>query len=126
MRSAAIGLIILPLILVYLFIIVRLSLLYPALALGSPLTLPAAWKDSRGHFWYIMGVGFVTYLPLLVIWIVAMQVGGKALLLASLQGSLAVTIVLAFGNTLFLTLSSALMSWIYRRYANALLDHVAY
>lgn len=126
MRSATIGLIILPLLAVYLFVLIRLSLLYPAIALGSRLALRAAWQDSRGHFWYITGVGVVTYLPLLLVWIVAMQVGGRTLLMASLEGSLAITIVMALGNTLFLVLSASVVSWVYRRYANALLDHVAY
>ncbi len=126
MRSAAVGLIILPVMLVYLFVIIRLSLLYPAIALGSRIALRAAWQDSRGHFWYIFGVGMITYLPLLLVWIVAMEVGGKTLLVASIEGSLAITIAMAFGNTVFLVLSASVMSWVYRRHANALLDHVAY
>ena len=126
MRSAAIALITLPAILVYLFVIVRLSLLYPAVSLGSRLTLPAAWKDSRGHFWNITGVGFVAYLPLLAVWTTALVVGGKTFLLATMQGSLVITIAMAFVNTVFLVLSASVMSWIYRRFANRLLEHVAY
>jgi hypothetical protein len=126
LRSAAVALITLPVILVYLFMIVRLSLLYPAVSLGSRLKLPAAWKDSRGHFWNITGVGFVTYLPLLLIWTIALVAGGKTFLLASLQGSLVITIAMAFVNTVFLVLSASVMAWLYRRFANALLEQVAY
>jgi hypothetical protein len=126
MRTAQIGLVILPLIFIFLFIAVRLSLLYPAIALGSRLALRAAWRDSRGHFWYIFGVGLITYLPLMVVWIVVMEVGGRELLLASIEGTLPVTLAMALANTLFLALTAAFMALVYRRYANALMDHVAY
>ena len=125
-QSAKLALIVIPVLLAYLFVIVRLSLIYPAVALGSRLTLPAAWKDSRGHFWNITGVGFVAYLPLLAVWTTALVVGGKTFLLATMQGSLVITIAMAFVNTVFLVLSASVMSWIYRRFANRLLEHVAY
>jgi uncharacterized membrane protein (DUF485 family) len=71
-------------------------------------------------------VGFVTYLPLLLIWTIALVAGGKTFLLASLQGSLVITIAMAFVNTVFLVLSASVMAWLYRRFANALLEQVAY
>ena len=124
-QSAKLALIGVPVLLAYLFIIVRLSLIYPAVALGSRLTLRAAWKDSRGHFWNIASMGLIAYLPLFIIWIAALLVGGKALLTALLEGSVVANVVQAFVSTVFLVLSGAVMSWVYRRYANGLLEHVA-
>jgi hypothetical protein len=124
-QSAKLALIVIPVLLAYLFVIVRLSLIYPAVALGSRLTLHTAWQDSRGHFWTIAGMGFIAYLPLLVIWIAALLVGGRTLLAALLQGSVVANVVQAFVSTIFLVLSAAVMAWVYRRYANGLLEHVA-
>jgi hypothetical protein len=108
--------------LAYMFVIIRLSLIYPAVSLGSRLTLRAAWKDSRGHFWSIVGVGFVAYLPLLLIWIVVLVVVGPKLLMDSLQGSTAFAIGFAFVNAVFMVLAASVLSWLYRRYANELLE----
>ncbi|MGF6725501.1 lysylphosphatidylglycerol synthetase-like protein (DUF2156 family) [Paraburkholderia sp. GAS41] len=124
-QSEKLALIVVPVLLVYLFILVRLSLIYPAVALGSRLTLHTAWQDSRGHFWTIAGMGFIAYLPLLVIWIAALLVGGRTLLAALLQGSVVANVVQAFVSTIFLVLSAAVMAWVYRRYANGLLENAA-
>ena len=112
--------------LAYLFVIVRLSLIYPAVSLGSRLTLPTAWKDSRGHFWNIAGMGFVAYLPLLLIWIIALLAGGKTLLLASFCRALSWLMSRRRSSARCSSyFPAAVMSWLYRRYANGLLEHVA-
>ncbi|MEW6339935.1 MAG: hypothetical protein AB1704_04485 [Pseudomonadota bacterium] len=108
----------------YMFVIIRLSLLYPALSLGSRLTLSAAWKDSRGHFWSMVGIGVVAYLPLMIVWIAALEVFGRRALIAGTHGSPAFAIGLAFVNALFMVLAASVLSWLYRRYANELLRHV--
>jgi hypothetical protein len=126
-RSGGIALVAMLVFLAYLFAMVRLSLLYPAISLGSRLTLRAAWKDSRGHFWNILGVVSVAYLPLMIIWIIALVVLGPKMLMTSLQGASTVfAIGLAFVNAVFIVLAASAMSWLYRRYANELLEHVPY
>lgn len=124
-RTGGVVLIAMLLLLAYLFVIIRLSLLYPALSLGSRLTLGAAWKDSRGHFWSMVGIGSVAYLPLMIVWIVVIEVFGGSMLTAGTQGSTAFAIGLAFVNALFMVLAASVLSWLYRRYANELLEHVA-
>ncbi|SIO33316.1 hypothetical protein [Paraburkholderia phenazinium] len=126
-RSGGIVLVGAVVMLAYMFAMVRLSLLYPAVSLGGALTLRAAWKDSRGHFWSIFGVVFVSYLPLLIVWIILLEVLGPRMLLTSLQGASTVfAIGLAFVNTGFIVLAASALSWLYRRYANELLEHAAY
>jgi hypothetical protein len=111
-------------ILAYMFVMIRLSLLYPALSLGSRLTLRAAWTDSRGHFWSMVGIWMAAYVPLLIVWIVVLEVFGRRMLIAGTQGSTAFAIGLAFVNALFMVLAASVLSWLYRRYANQLLEHV--
>jgi hypothetical protein len=113
-----------PLLLVYLFVVVRLSLLYPSIALGSKLTLRAAWHDSRGHVLSMLGVGVVTYLPLFVIALVLFFVAGpKSMLAQQHPGSAVAAILQAVLSALFAVLAAASLSWLYRRYARELLPH---
>jgi hypothetical protein len=112
--------------LAYLYAICRLCLIYPAVSLGSPLTLRAAWKDSRGHFWSILGVGFVAHLPLTLIWTITFAALGPRLLVSGGQGSIAFALGFGFINTVFIGLAASVLSWLYRRYANELLDYSAY
>jgi hypothetical protein len=114
----------LPLLLIYLFITMRLILLYPAIALGSRLALRAAWKDSRGHVWSMIAVGFVTYLPLFVLSAVFLFFAGPHML-APHQSQIAVVIAIvqAIFNAIFIVFAAASLSWLYRRYASELLSH---
>lgn len=118
--------VLLPLLVVWMFAMVRLSLLFPAIALGSPLTLRAPWRDSRGHFWSMVGVWFVAYIPLMVLWIIALVVLGPKTFETTMQGFTAFGIGFAVVNTVFLVLAATSLSWLYRRYANALLEQVAH
>ena len=113
-----------PLLVIYVFVLIRLSLLYPAIALGSRLTLRAAWQDSRGHVWSILGVGFVTYLPLFVVTgVFFFAVGAKLLDAHQTQGVAVIAIGQALLNTVFIVFAAASLSWLYRRYARELLKH---
>ncbi|CAE6836453.1 hypothetical protein R69927_06414 [Paraburkholderia domus] len=113
-----------PLLLVYVFVLIRLSLLYPSIALGSRLTLRAAWQDSRGHVWSIIGVGFVTYLPLFIVTALFFIAAGPKILHAhQTQGIAVIAIVQALLNAVFIVFAAASLSWLYRRYARELLTH---
>jgi hypothetical protein len=125
MRMLKLGfLVYVPLLVIYLFVAIRLSLLYPAIALGSRLTLRAAWQDSRGHVWSILGVGLVTYLPLFLVAAAFMfAVGAKLLNAHQTQGVAVIAIGQAFLNGVFIVFAAASLSWLYRRYARELLKH---
>ena len=125
MRVAGFVLFVILIAIAYLYAIFRLCLIYPAVSLGSPLALRAAWKDSRGHFWSILGVGIVAHLPLTLVWIVALVALGPRLLMSSAQGSVAFSVGFGLVNTIFIGLAASVLSWLYRRYANELLEHVA-
>ncbi|WP_144107973.1 hypothetical protein [Paraburkholderia sp. BCC1886] len=118
--------ILLPLQLIYLFVLIRLSLLYPSVALGAQLTLGSAWRDSRGHFWRFFGVGFCSCLPLFLltgvgIWLAARS---NTLLLQQGTGNVVVAMSWALLQTLLSLLTAASLAWLYRRCANELLTHV--
>ncbi|MDT8841553.1 hypothetical protein ParKJ_29445 [Paraburkholderia fungorum] len=125
MRALKMGfLIYVPLLLIYLFVLIRLSLLYPSIALGSRVALRAAWRDSRGHVWSIIGVGFVTYVPLFVVTaLIFMLVGPKMMAAHQTQGLAVFAIIQALLNAVFVVFAAASLSWLYRRYANELLTH---
>ncbi len=114
-----------PVIVVFVFVLTRLSLVYPAISLGSRVDLRAAWNDSRGHVWSIFGVGMVSYLPLIIVSVIFGIVVGMTHSALGQHPSLAVTTI---GQTLFsavfIVLAAASMSWLYRRYASELLTHV--
>jgi hypothetical protein len=113
-----------PLLLIYLFVLIRLSLLYPSIALGSRVALRAAWRDSRGHVWSIIGVGFVTYVPLFVVTaLIFTLVGPKMMAAHQTQGLAVFAIIQALLNAVFVVFAAASLSWLYRRYANELLTH---
>lgn len=125
MRSLKMGfLVYVPLLLIYLFVLIRLSLLYPSIALGSRVALRAAWRDSRGHVWSIIGVGFVTYVPLFVVTaLLFLIVGPKMLATHQTEGVAVLAIFQALLNAVFVVFAAASLSWLYRRYANELLAH---
>ncbi|MFM0732112.1 hypothetical protein PQQ52_16630 [Paraburkholderia sediminicola] len=117
-------LIYLPMLVIYLFVTMRLILLYPSIALGSRLALRAAWKDSRGHVWSMIGVGFVTYLPLFVLSAIFLVFAGPKMLAAhQTQAVPVIAIVQALFNAVFIVFAAASLSWLYRRYASELLTH---
>ncbi|RFU44141.1 hypothetical protein [Paraburkholderia sp. DHOC27] len=126
-NSTHVFLVLVPLSLVYIFVAVRLGLLYPALALGAGLKLRAAWNDSRGHFWSMWWVGVVVALPVIAVWLIwffAVTLARPVMLTAEGQASPAFAIGLAVVNTLIIVLVSAAASWLYRRYAKQLRDEV--
>ncbi|HZZ04686.1 hypothetical protein [Paraburkholderia sp.] len=125
MRAVRLGILIyLPMLVIYLFVTMRLILLYPSIALGSRFALRAAWKDSRGHVWSMIGVGFVTYLPLFVLSAIFLVFASPKMQAAQQTQTVAViAIVQALLNAVFIVFAAASLSWLYRRYASELLTH---
>ncbi|HEY1997779.1 hypothetical protein [Paraburkholderia sp.] len=110
---------------VCMFVMGRLSLLYPSIALGSPIALRAAWRDTRGHFWSLFSVWLIAYMPLMLVWIVlTAALGGPKMLAASMQGTPLIAVGMVLINAVCTVLTSSSLAWLYRRYANALLDQV--
>ncbi|WP_028221516.1 hypothetical protein [Paraburkholderia oxyphila] len=109
---------------IWVFIGVRLSLLYPSLAIGGRFALGAAWRDSRGHFWSLLGVSCVAALPLLVCGVLALLGLGIAGVTPDTVQTPAWFTALAIGqsvvNIAFAMLTSTALAWLYRRYANEL------
>lgn len=107
--------------LAWIYLMVRLSLVFPAIALGGPIALRATWHDTRGHFWSLTGVTGVAVLPVIVI-------GSVLLVLMSAAFSMpdatwlrpVVAIVEGVINALFVVLTASSLSWLYRRYADEL------
>jgi hypothetical protein len=126
-KLASMSFILVPVCLVCFYVFVRLGLLYPALSLGAPISLRAAWNDSRGHFWSMWRVGFVVTLPL---WIVAVVgIIFSALRRPHVPGSHGQTspsyaIGMALVGTLFVVLAGAASAWLYQRYAKQLRNEV--
>jgi hypothetical protein len=109
---------------VWIYIAVRLSLLFPSLSLGNPVALRAAWHDSRGHFWSLLGVPLVTVLPLVACAIVALIAIGVAGITPAMLDSPVRLLVLAAGqalaNIVFALLTCTAQAWLYRRHADKL------
>ncbi|MFP6560864.1 hypothetical protein WJ542_21560 [Paraburkholderia sp. B3] len=103
---------------VWIYIAVRLSLLFPSLSLGNPIALRAAWHDSRGHFWSLLGVPFVAVLPLALIAIGA--VGITPAMLDSPARLLVLAASQSLANIVFVLLTAAAQAWLYRRHAERL------
>jgi hypothetical protein len=114
---------------IWIFVAVRLSLLFPALAIGSPIAFSAAWRDSRGHFWNLFGVTFVTALPIAVfglLLLIAMGLAGISPEIVQKPGWLtALAIGQSIGNIVFALLTTSALASLYRRYANTLPAPVA-
>jgi hypothetical protein len=104
-----------------LFVAVRLSLLFPALSLGSRFALKAAWHDSRTHFWQIAGMMFLVSGPLMLIGI-AVALVLKPVLEGwhPVQQIMPVAAGQGFLSALFPVLSAVTLSWLYARFANEL------
>ncbi|RQH08889.1 hypothetical protein [Paraburkholderia dinghuensis] len=109
---------------VWIFVAVRLSLLFPAISTGSRIDLRGAWHDSSGHFWTLFGVPFVAVLPLVACAIVALIVLGVAGVTPAAIASPSWLLLLAagqsVGNIVFALITSAALALLYRRYANRL------
>jgi hypothetical protein len=108
--------------LAWIYAMVRLSLVFPAIALGGPIALRGAWHDTRRHFWSMSGVTGVAALPLIVIGSVLIVLLSGALSTPEVTWLRPVSaIVQGALNAFFVVLTASSLSWLYRRYANELL-----
>jgi hypothetical protein len=109
---------------VWIYIAVRISLIFPSLSVGNPIALRAAWHDSRGHFWSLFGVPFVAVLPLVACAIVALLAIGVAGITPAMLDTPVRLLVLAAGqalaNIVFALFTAAAQAWLYRRHAERL------
>ncbi|PLZ02210.1 hypothetical protein CY652_12665 [Burkholderia sp. WAC0059] len=100
----------------------RFGLLGCHVAIGGQASWRAAWRDSREHVWSIFAAHFVTWLPILAVWIalfVVMHVHAKSVGVPVSPGWIACLRV--FGSFVGTYTSSACASWLYRRFAARLL-----
>ena len=112
----------------WIFVGVRLSLLFPSISTGGRIDLRGAWDDSSGHFWSLVGVQFVAWLPLAACMIVGALVAAIAVRLAGLTpavlaspaGILLLATGQGVGKMAFVLITSSSHAWLYRRYANKL------
>jgi len=109
---------------IWVFVGVRISLLFPAIATGSRIDLRGAWHDSSGHFWSLFGVPFAAVLPFIVCAVVAVFVLGRDSILPAAIGSPARLLMLAAGqsamNVVFALVTSSSFALLYRCYADRL------
>jgi hypothetical protein len=109
---------------VWIFVAVRISLIFPSLAIGNRIDLRAAWHDSRGRFWSLFGTTFVAMLPIIVCGVVVLIFFGLAGITPATLTSPARLLLLAAGqgvaNVVFALITGTTQSWLYRRYADRL------
>ncbi|ALS61395.1 hypothetical protein [Pandoraea norimbergensis] len=105
------------------FFIVRMSLIFAQVSVGRAKRWRAAWDDTRGHFWVMLGTGIVTVLPLLVGGLLLTV--GFGLLLQVMPGVTTVLLGALILQTLvtvvYLAVGTSLHGWFYLRYADRLL-----
>jgi hypothetical protein len=61
-------------------ILVRLTLLFPAIAVDAPgASVKNSFQDTFGHFWRIFGILFVTAVPVIAVILLLHAIGGDQL-----------------------------------------------
>ncbi|QGZ64140.1 hypothetical protein [Paraburkholderia acidisoli] len=114
---------------IWIFVAVRLSLLFPSIATGGPIAFGAAWRDSRGHFWNLFGVVFVAALPVVLaemILLIGLGIAGASPGVVQTPAWIAALAVgQSIGNIVFALLTTTALAWLYRRYGDALTTHAA-
>jgi hypothetical protein len=88
----------------------RLSLIFPAAAIGRPIPLRAAWDSVAGNFWRLFGCAFAAYFPFVVLQMVVAAIGSGS---PSLIGVvfLALRLALSFAGS---AVAAALLCNLYR------------
>lgn len=103
------------------YVSARLALLFPFVAAGGRMRWRAAWKDSRGHFWFISMATLVTLLPVLASAVVLAAVAQLAMPTGASDDLSIPLLVLQTLVTLLYTATTATCSvWLYRKLAVAL------
>jgi hypothetical protein len=105
----------------YVFVAVRTSLFFPAIAVDAPhASLSTSWHQSRRNFWRISWSGILALLPMITIYLMLLVVGFTTLTGTGSEEdflSAALWISLLLGSVLEVTattLAAAVSAWIYR------------
>lgn len=106
------------------FAMVRLSLLFCHTAIGRRTTWRAAWSDTRGHVWAMVGTHVLTSLPIMLPLLLVFVLSRRFLDITSNDNSF--TSWLALGQTLWvivgISIGAASSAWLYRRFAAGVLE----
>jgi hypothetical protein len=105
------------------FVATRLSLLFCHVAIGGTTRWRATWSDTRGHFWRIAASHFLTALPMQVVAICIFFLGRAVFrgIDADAQAYL-FAIAQAFYAVVGMIVGAACSCWLYRRFAQTLLE----
>ncbi|VVD65743.1 hypothetical protein [Pandoraea anhela] len=108
---------------VTLFLLVRISLIFPQIAAGRSKRWRSAWLDSRGHFWSMFGTSIATLIPLIIGGLIAFAIVQVILKLMPqvTVAVLASLILQAVISVIYLAVACAVLGWLYHRYADQLL-----
>ncbi|AJF00157.1 hypothetical protein [Pandoraea apista] len=106
-----------------LFVLIRVSLIFPQIGAGRSKRWRAAWQDSRGHFWVMFGTTIGTILPLIVAGVI------MAILFAVVLHFIPAATTVVLGTLILQTVLSiawvavatSVSGWLYHRFADHLL-----
>ena len=103
------------------YVSARFALLFPFVAAGGRMQWRAAWKDSRGHFWFISMATLVTLLPVLASAVVLAAVAQLAMPTgASDDLSIPLLVLQTLVTVLYTATTASCSVWLYRKFAVAL------
>ncbi|VVE87196.1 hypothetical protein [Pandoraea bronchicola] len=120
---AALGTFFVLLMCALLFVVIRVSLIFPQIGAGRSKRWRAAWQDSRGHFWAMFGTTFVTILPLIAAGVIMTILFGVVLhyiptATTVVLGTLILQTVLSIA---WIAVATGVSGWLYHRFADRLL-----
>ncbi|MDR3399985.1 MAG: hypothetical protein P4M06_20780 [Pandoraea sp.] len=120
---AALGTFFVLLMCALLFVVIRISLIFPQIAAGRSKRWRAAWQDSHGHFWVMFGTTIATILPLIVAGVLMTILFGVVLhfmpaATTVVLGTLVLQTVLSIA---WVAVSIGVSAWLYQRFADRLL-----
>ncbi len=113
--------------------ICRISLLFCHIAFGGKLAWRAAWNDSRGHVWSMIGTHLLVSLPFFAMLIVLVLIGRQTFIsgLANsvnaahgFDGSIGswVALVQTLWTIIGISVGASCSAWLYRRFASTILE----
>ena len=119
--EAVVGILSFALMVVFIFLTFRLTILFPAIAVDAPgATAGNAYADTKGSFWRIFVIFVITVLPFMVFALVTYYFGllsiSKNISALGIAGQVVTSIVGVFGYILFVAVASRLFQ--------ALADHL--
>ncbi len=125
--TAAIGVIAGAVVLIGSFLVTRLILMTTHVVMGGTFAWRKAWHDTRGHFWSTLGTLLGTLSPIFVVYMV-IAFARQYLSLQADTSSLLYDGALFFSALcclIYMIVASASYAWLYKRYADALVQQQA-